>query len=453
MYVRRTLLASAIAMAFAMPAQADNSDDIAAIRKEIEAMRQNYEARIQALEAQLKQAERHTSQAKADAAEPTAADHATPPAAANSFNPEIGLILTGRYANLKDVPNRHITGFLPLGPAAAGMRRGFTADASELSLAADIDPDFRGQANLVYEDGTGATVEEAYFQTLSLGSGFTLKGGRFRSAIGYMNEQHPHAWDFVDNPLMYQALFGEGYGQDGVQLKWLAPTDLLVELTGELGRGADFPGSDRNKNGAGDATLGLHLGGDVGLSNSWRGGIAYLRTRAENRAFFGLDPAGTALTGDFTGRSRTWLADFIWKWTPNGNPRETNFKFQTEWFQRSESGSLACTRCIASPYASEQSGWYAQSVYQFMPMWRIGYRYDRLDRGTARLDGADIGSTIASLADYSPSRHSLMLDWSPSEFSLVRLQYARDKSMAGLAENQVALQYVYSLGAHGAHKY
>lgn len=451
MYVRRTLIASAIAMAFAMPAQADNSDDIAAVRKEIEAMRQNYEARIQALEARLKQAEGQAGQAtaKADVAEPAAA----PPAAANSFNPEIGLILTGRYANLKDVPNRHITGFLPLGPAAAGMNRGFSVDASELSLAADIDPNFRGQANLVYEDGTGATVEEAYFQTLRLGGGFTLKGGRFRSAIGYMNEQHPHAWDFVDNPLMYQVLFGEGYGQDGVQLKWLAPTDLLVEITGELGRGANFPGSDRNQNGAGDATLGLHLGGDVGLSNSWRGGIAYLRTRAEDRAFFGLDPAGTGLTGDFTGRSRTWLADFTWKWAPNGNPRETNFKFQTEWFQRSESGSLACTPCITGPYASEQSGWYAQGIYQFMPMWRLGYRYDRLDRGTARLNGADLGGTIASLADYSPSKHSLMLDWSPSEFSLVRLQYARDKSMAGLDENQIALQYVYSLGAHGAHKY
>ena len=55
-----------------------------------------------------------------------------------------------------------------------------------------------------------------------------------------------------------------------------------------------------------------------------------------------------------------------------------------------------------------------------MPMWRVGYRYDKLYRGNVDFNGADIGGTIATLADYNPSRHSLMLDWSPSEFTLLR---------------------------------
>jgi len=57
------------------------------------------------------------------------------------------------------------------------------------------------------------------------------------------------------------------------------------------------------------------------------------------------------------------------------------------------------------------------------------------------------------LAGYDPSRRSAMVDWSPSEFSRLRLQVARDKSRSGESDNQVWLQYVMSLGAHGAHKF
>jgi hypothetical protein len=46
-----------------------------------------------------------------------------------------------------------------------------------------------------------------------------------------------------------------------------------------------------------------------------------------------------------------------------------------------------------------------------------------------------------------------MLDYSPSEFSRFRLQLAQDRSMQGVEDNQVILQYVHSLGAHGAHRF
>ena len=57
------------------------------------------------------------------------------------------------------------------------------------------------------------------------------------------------------------------------------------------------------------------------------------------------------------------------------------------------------------------------------------------------------------LASYSPHRNTLMLDWSPTEFSRLRLQLASDKSRLGVTDNQVFVQYIYSLGAHGAHKF
>jgi hypothetical protein len=84
---------------------------------------------------------------------------------------------------------------------------------------------------------------------------------------------------------MYQALFGThgNYGQDGVQLKWLAPTDLFIELGAEFGRGANFPGTDRNKNGAGRWRPSRMSAATSGLEHSWRAGLSYLTTRAEGR--------------------------------------------------------------------------------------------------------------------------------------------------------------------------
>jgi outer membrane receptor protein involved in Fe transport len=177
-----------------------------------------------------------------------------------------------------------------------------------------------------------------------------------------------------------------------------------------------------------------HTGGDVGSSHSWRAGLSYLATRAENREQPFIDAAGDEAIGAFTGKSRVAIADFVWKYAPNGNPQVTNFKLQGEYIRRKEKGTFN-----ELDYDTRQSGWYLQSVYQFMPMWRVGARYDRLDAG----DGAE----------FAPKRASVMVDWSPSEFSRVRLQYAQSKTLPGITDNQWFVQYILSLGAHGAHKY
>lgn len=438
--LRPALLAAAIAAAF--PAYADS--DLDALRAELKQMKSSYEARIQALEARIQQAER-----PAVAAAPPVPEAPS----GNRFNPDISLILQGRYAHLDEVGERKITGFLPAGHADA-TPRGFSLDHTELVMSASVDPYFNGYFNLALKD-EDVSIEEAWVQTTSLGQGVSIKGGRFLSALGYQNEKHPHAWDFADNNLMYRVLFGEAYGQDGVQLKWVAPTDLFMEFGAEAGRGADFPGTDRNRNGFGSYTLFGHVGGDLGASNSWRAGLSYLHARARDRegeveALDGLDTRTL-----FSGNSKTWVADAVWKWAPDGNARERNFKLAAEYFRRQESGLLTCEGGLCGlgsdgDYQATQSGFYVQGVYQFMPRWRAGYRYDQLDPGSV---GYGLNDAFLSVADATPRRHSLMLDYSPSEFARLRLQVSQDKSMAGLAENQWFVQYIHSLGAHGAHKF
>jgi hypothetical protein len=376
--------------------------------------------------------------------------------AQSAFNPAISAILQGTYANLSRDPNSFaISGFAPGGEIGPG-KRGFGLGESELVVSANVDPHFAGNLILSVTPEDTIAVEEAYGQFLTAPYGLSPKFGRFLSGVGYLNEQHPHAWDFVDAPLVYQAFLGGRYANDGVQVKWLAPIDHFLELGGEVGNGAGFPGTERNRNGAGSGALFAHAGGDIGVSHSWRAGLSWLATRAQDRAYVAGDTQGRDALLGFTGRSRIAIADFVWKYAPNGNSRESNVKVQGEYFRRRESGDLTYDLdgmlglTSASPYGSRQSGWYLQGVWQMNPEWRVGARADRLDPGQV-----DYGANAALLdtAGFKPRRGSVMVDYNPSEFTRIRLQYSRSQTLPGIADNEWFVQYILSLGAHGAHKY
>lgn len=450
--LKRTLAASAIATLFVSPAHAVSDAEWSAMKEEIRQMKIAYESRIAELENRVKAAETKAAMAEGKAIQSASAPSTARPAA-SALNPEISLILQGRYHSAEG--DGRITGFLPAGDAHGGDK-GFSADHTELVLSAGIDPYFRGYANFAIGNGEIET-EEVWVQTTALGNGFTVKGGRFLSGIGYANELHPHAWDFANQNLAYAAMLGEHYGQDGLQLKWLAPTPVFLEFGMEAGQGTDW--SDRNN--LGSYALFAHVGDDLGDSHSWRAGLSYLNMRADGREGHWYDDNDVEAETLFSGKSKYWVADLVWKWAPDGNPRYQNFKFQAEYLRRSESGELACEdnagdggACaggITGDYRARQSGWYAQGIYQFHPQWRVGYRYDRLNVGSVNFGPEFTG--VLSRPSFTPNRHSLMVDYNPSEFSRLRLQLAQDKAEQGMTDNQVTLQYLYSLGAHGAHKF
>jgi len=414
-------------------------------------MKQNYESRIQTLESRLQTAETVAAEADKKADEATVQVSARP-TASNALNPDISLILSGTYANRSQNSNYHITGFQAGGEIGPGTK-GFNLGESELGFYSSIDPNFYGGLNLALAPDNTIGVEEAFVQTSTLPYGVTLKAGRFFSSIGYLNEQHAHTWDFVDSPLAYQAFLGNQFGDDGVQLKWLAPTDMFLELGAEYGRGRIAETQGRDKNGGGAGSIFVHVGGDLGISSSWRAGLSYLEVSPKDRASSDLDATGSDITNSFTGNSKVWLADFVWKWAPNGNATNTSFKLQGEYLHRTEKGDLTYdidSVSNSSRYSASQDGWYLQGVYKFLPYWRAGLRYDQLNSGSVHY-----GDNSANLANssYDPKRFSAMLDFSPSEFSRIRLQVSSDKSRQEATDNQVFIQYQMSLGAHGAHKY
>jgi hypothetical protein len=481
---------------FSLPGAAQNLTDVqrelTEMRRhydaELKRLQRDYDARIRRLEAQLKAAEKKpigvvgapsanappeaaraavmppappppevavSETAPAPAApgftigtpprEPWPIGPVTPPplanaaASAGSFNPAMGVILQGKASAFSQNPdNYRVLGF-PLGDEGrVPGKRGLSLDESELNLQANVDPYLFGNLTLSIDPENHLSIEEAFLQTTSLPWALTLRAGRFFSGIGYLNEQHSHTWDFADQALPYRVFLNNQYDDDGVQLRWLAPTRQFIELGGELFRGDAFPAGGAAHVGFGTHSLFAHTGGDIDESSSYRTGLSWLRTKASDRA--------TSVPGGpddiFNGDSDTVIWDAVYKWAPGGNPVETNLKVQGEFFAHHDNGQFN-----SIPYSGWQTGFYAQAAYQFMPQWRVGLRYDQVSGN--RQIGALAGSTVDSRG-ITPRRASAMLEYNTSEFGRFRLQYNRDWSR-GTPDNQAILQYIISIGAHGAH--
>lgn len=434
--------ALALFIGFSGDLQAEDTN-IQLLRAELKELRGDYESRIADLERRLAIAEQNALQATYSA-QPA-------PAAATggdgAFNPAIGVIFTGNAWNHSRNPDGYAVQGFPYGGEAGPISEGLSLGETEIIMNANVDDKFTAwlTAAIAVEDGEAAVeVEEAWVEATALPAGFGARFGRFYSRIGYLNGKHAHAWDFADQPLPYQAFLAGQLADDGLQLRWLAPTDLYVELGGEALSGTNYPAAGRGNDGFGSYSLFANLGGDIGTNSSWLAGVSVLDATATQRP--SGDEDNPLL---FSGDSQLLTAQFVWKWAPAGNWRDRNLVVQAEIMRRSEEGYYEGIGFAPEPYDADQYGWYAQAVYQPFPRWRVGGRIDALSTDNP---GAAFDGSLLAAPDSDPRRYSLMADWANSEFSRLRLQYTRDE--AGLLDaHQWGLQYIHAIGAHGAHTF
>ena len=377
---------------------------------------------------------------------PTAAAEASAPpisvatesasTAANAFNPAISVILDGRYAHHSLAEDDYQRPGFPIvgeaGPGAAGLSLG----ESEVSFAANVDDKFFAQFTLAAGSDDGEdeiAIEESYIETTALPHGFSARAGRFFSNIGYLNTHHAHTDAFVDRPLAYQAFLGNQFGDDGIQLRWVAPTDTYVEVSAEALRGNSFPSGGSAHDGAGAHTLAVHAGGDVGVEHSWLAGVSMLRADTEG----GED--------GFSGETELYVADLTWKWAPNGNSKDAGITVRGEYIRDDRRGvwSNPADAEVIDDWNGTRRGGYLEGVWRIDRRFDAGYRYDRLE--------SDAG--LADATSHDPVRHNLMLTWHNSDFSLLRLQYSHDRANAEATDDALLLQYQAAFGAHGAHKF
>jgi hypothetical protein len=461
---------AAVTVLTATPAFADEASDLAAIKAQLNTLQREYAGKIKSLETRLSKAEADAKAARAQAAtasksaetaqatavtatqtvEKSTADlqqaladsnaaaqapAPAPPASNNAFNPGIAAVLNGFYvASSKDPTVAHIRGFAT-GDEAGGPLRGFSLGESEVSLAANIDPYLSGFLDLSVQDDNSLSVEEAYIQTKDLPWGLSVKAGRFLSGIGYLNERHAHDWSFSDAPLPYRAFLNTQYGDDGLQVRWLAPVDQFLEFGAEVFRGDAYPAAGASHTGQGTYTAFVHTGDDIDESSSYLAALSFLHARADRR-----DTDGHI----FNGTDDTGIASFVYKWAPGGNPTVNNLTLAAEAFYGREAGTFD-----GNPFDQDRFGWYAQGVYQFMPQWSFGLRYSAL--GTSNPGPALTGSLLDDL-DHAPRAETALLEYDTSEFGRLRVQYTHDETDLK-PDDTILFQYTVIYGPHGAHRY
>lgn len=354
------------------------------------------------------------------------------------------------------IDTAHLSQAVPLGLRDQGLGLGH----SDLLARGTLGRHLSAEAVAVVSTEEGRLerrTEKLFVQTRTLPAGFQARLGRFASQVGYLNEQHPHADDFVERPPLYRAFLGHHYFDDGLRLNWTAPTPFLLQLGAEGFSGRKLTEEGPRRNRAGVSTLSIKVGADIDQSQAWQAGAALLTNRRAASLHEGHDddhgdghldaPAddhalheeGHAHGAAFAGR-RLALYDLAWKWAPNGNPREQQVRVVVEHARLS-----GLPQPALGPRRHEGSS--LAVVWRWRPDWEVGLRADRL-RAAFVHDG-----------HLDPARldeQSAMLVYKPSHKQALRLQWTTNRKAEGFeaaARRTVALQYVVAFGVHGAHPF
>src|ERR1700730_493362 len=330
-------------------------------------------------------------------------------AASKILNPDISMIgdfigATGKA----NVPATVAAGPLPL----------LQMHESELGVQAIIDPYARGDFFLTFGE-LGVGLEEGYITFTALPGGFVAKAGKFRGDFGKVTTLHNHVLPWIDRPLVNDRLVA---GEDGIDDAGLsvtrilpAPKGIFLEGTAQVFRGDSgdvFTSSKR-----GDASVLGHLRGyrDITDQTNVDLGISYAR---------GHNDLGSAFLTDLYG------IDATLRWTPLRRTIYRNFVGRAEfvWSRRDQ-----------LPLTQRAFGFFTSGDYRLNRRWTVGGRFDRSGRARA-----------ANLID---DGFSGVLTYWPSEFSQVRGQYRFTHFAEGLDGNELLLQFLFVLGAHGAHPF
>lgn len=335
-------------------------------------------------------------------------------------------------------------------------KNGFTVANIELVATGVVDPYFKLQVNLINqitpEGETLTELEEAYATTTSLSHGLELKAGQFFTEFGRLNPQHPHAWAFVDQPVINTRMFGgDGMRGPGARLSWLMPTKWYSELflTMQNANGETMTSFLSSQDPA-DSFAGYPfqptpvktLGGVVYIPR-W---LSSLDVSQQTTINFGLSGAfGPNATG---GENRTSIfgADIYVKHKRAVNEKGFPFwSWQTEYMKRNyEAG--------AAKDSLSDWGIYSQFLWGYAVYKVLGLRYETAD-GSGEEPTGVLPRITDPLRD-KRTRFSVTHTWYPTEFSKLRLQYNYDKA-GHLAKpaHSFWVQGEFLIGKHSAHKF
>jgi len=298
----------------------------------------------------------------------------------------------------------------------------FQMHESELGVQAIIDPYARGDFFVTFGE-QGVDLEEGFITFTALPAGFVARVGKMRAAFGKVNTMHNHVLPFVDRPLVTQNLVAgeDGIDDAGVSIERIIPfpKGIFLSATGQIFRGDSGDGDELvfQSHSKSDVSTVAHLRAykDITESTNLDLGLSYARGHNELgsnfiTSLYGIDatlrwkPLRRAIYHSFVGRG-----EFIWS-------------------QRQQ-----------LPFEQRAFGMYTSGEYQFARRWFLGGRFDWSDRPRQ--------------ADLTDKGGSLILTYWPSEFSQIRGQYRFTDYAGDHKANELLMQVLFSLGAHGAHPF
>ena len=340
--------------------------------------------------------------------------------------------------------------------------QGFRLQNGELHLQGTVDPYFQMDGNIVLSIDKGekkVELEELYATSLALPANLQVVAGQFFTRFGRQNPQHPHQWDFADQPVILNRIFGpDGLRGPGAQLSWLAPTPFFLEFKASAQQAqGDIATSFLSTPGG---TVRGYTLIDRGVEKV--GDLIYMP-----RVVTSFEPSSsiTAVLGASTlfgpnasgtnNRTLVYGADLYVKWKPVDHVHGFPFvAWQTEYLYRNyEAGPDDVNGIPASRL--KDFGFYTQLAYGFTYRWVAGMRVDYANSA----GGAEAVPFLVTLAqrDLVGERWRLSpnITFYPSEFSKFRLQYNLDfaASRGREAVHGVFLQAEFNIGEHGAHTF
>jgi hypothetical protein len=449
----------------AIPAIA-SAQSVEELRRELDAMKR----KVEALEEKLEKIEAEKTPPPAATAAPSTAPPvvaAAPPPSrpAQSWSPAqpVSLFSTSRaYLNIS------FDTLLDFGWSTTSdvralefgdhdpNQRGFSFPNAEIVFDGAVDPYFKAVADIVFKldenNETEVELEEAYLLTTSLPWNLQTKAGQYLTEFGRLNQQHPHAWDFVDQPLVNGRLLGpEGLRNPGARVSWLLPTpfysELFVSMQDSQGATAySFRDTEHSLFGTTPVDRPVHDLGDMLYVPRYAASFDLTDSQtlvAGVSGAFGPNDSGEDENTQIYG------GDLYWKWKPANQSGGFPFvAWQTEAMgRRYEAGGGPLEddpEAIVSSDTFYDWGFYTQLLYGFRRRWVAGMRWDWVT-----------GQHGAMRPDDNPDRFRFSPDLTfyPTEFSKLRLQYNYDHGQVRGSDSSVWMQVEFLLGSHAAHKF
>jgi hypothetical protein len=358
-------------------------------------------------------------------------------------------------------------------------KRGFTVRGVEFSMQGAVDPYLDGEMHMVsfidpIEGSTETELEEAFMTTRTLPAGLQLKAGQFLTEFGRINPTHPHAWAWLDQPIINTRVFGpDGMRAPGARLSWLVPVEWFSQVyaTMQNANGEQMASFLANEEYFQERPIGgrpyvardVRTLGDLTYTMRWEN--SWTTCCDEVTWLAGISGAFGPNTTGWSGNTQIYGIDLTRKWKPEKNDRGWPFTiWQSEFIVRRyradpytgpNPSNAAETLSLAGQTLTDW-GFYTQYLYGFKPKWAAGLRYEYVWGGGDSLD-ADYVPVSNNQDPFRDNRHRLspLLAWYMTEFSRFNFQYNFDyaEHLPGKNAHSFWLGAEFMLGSHPAHKF